>query len=279
MPRLAANLSTLFTEHPFLQRFSAAASEGFQGVEFLFPYEHAVAEIQSRLQEHGLHLVLFNTPPGDWHAGERGLASLPGRGDDFRRGVQQALEYAVRLGNRNLHVMAGLLRSDQDPDAHRAIYLENLAHAASEAASAGITVLIEPINPRDMPGYFLSRQAEAHAIRRELNVDNLKVQFDSYHCQIVEGDLTMSLRRDIAGIGHIQIAGVPDRHEPDLGEVNYAYLFEQLDTLGYPGWVGCEYHPRAGTRQGLGWARPYLRLTGTSPAADTPLPSHRGSIT
>lgn len=279
MPRLAANLSTLFTEHPFLQRFSAAANEGFQGVEFLFPYEHAVAEIQSRLQEHGLHLVLFNTPPGDWHAGERGLASLPGRGGDFRRGVQQALEYAVRLGNRNLHVMAGLLRSDQDPGAHRAIYLENLAHAASEAASAGITVLIEPINPRDMPGYFLSRQAEAHAIRRELNVDNLKVQFDNYHCQIVEGDLTMSLRRDIAGIGHIQIAGVPDRHEPDLGEVNYAYLFEQLDTLGYPGWVGCEYHPRAGTRQGLGWARPYLRPTGTSPAVDTPLPSHRGSIT
>jgi len=279
MPRLAANLSTLFTEHTFLQRFSAAASEGFQGVEFLFPYEYAVAEIQARLQEHGLHLVLFNTPPGDWRAGERGLASLPGRQDDFRRGVQQALEYAVGLGNRNLHVMAGLLRSGQDPHAHRAIYLENLAHAASEAASAGITILIEPINPRDMPGYFLSRQAQAHAIRSELNVDNLKVQFDSYHCQIVEGDLATSLRRDLAGIGHIQIAGVPDRHEPDLGEVNYAYLFEQLDTLGYPGWVGCEYHPRAGTRQGLGWARPYLRPTHAGPAADTPLPSHRGSIT
>lgn len=279
MPRLAANVSTLFTEHAFLQRFSAAAAEGFQGVEFLFPYAYAATEIQAQLQEHGLHLVLFNTPPGDWHAGERGLASVPGRQDEFRRGVQQALEYAARLGNRNLHVMAGLLRSGQDPDAHRAIYLENLAHAASEAASAGITVLIEPINPRDMPGYFLSRQAQAHAICSELNVDNLKVQFDSYHCQIVEGDLTMSLRRDLPGIGHIQIAGVPDRHEPDLGEVNYAYLFEQLDTLGYPGWIGCEYHPRAGTRQGLGWARPYLRSAPASPAAGNPLPSHQGSIT
>lgn len=264
MPRLAANLSMMYAEHPFLDRFKAAADDGFAGVEFLFPYEFAAADLKARLADHGLTQALFNAPPGDWEAGERGIASLPGREDEFRRGLDRALEYAAALGCRRLHVMAGLIRPDQDREAHRQAYLENLARAALAAAPAGITVVIEPINPRDMPGFFLNRQDEAQAICAEVGTDNLKVQFDIYHCQIVEGDIAMKLRRDMAGIGHIQIAGVPDRHEPDLGELNYPYLFERIDALGYAGWIGCEYRPKAGTSAGLRWARPYLCGTGHS---------------
>ncbi|APX77490.1 hydroxypyruvate isomerase [Achromobacter insolitus] len=258
MPRLAANLTMMYTEHPFLDRFKAAAGDGFTGVEFLFPYEFTAAELKSRLDGSGLEQALFNAPPGDWSAGERGIASLPGREGEFERGFDQALEYAAVLGNRKLHVMAGLIRPEQDRSAHREVYLKNLASAARAAASAGVTVVIEPINTRDIPGFFLNRQDEAQAICAEVGADNLKVQFDIYHCQIVEGDIAMKLQRDIAGIGHIQIAGVPDRHEPDLGELNYPYLFERIDALGYTGWIGCEYRPRAGTSAGLGWAHPYL---------------------
>ncbi|CAB3944044.1 2-oxo-tetronate isomerase [Achromobacter insolitus] len=258
MPRLAANLTMMYTEHPFLDRFKAAAGDGFTGVEFLFPYEFTAAELKSRLDGSGLEQALFNAPPGDWAAGERGIASLPGREGEFERGFDQALEYAAVLGNRKLHVMAGLIRPEQDRSAHREVYLKNLTSAARAAASAGVTVVIEPINTRDIPGFFLNRQDEAQAICAEVGADNLKVQFDIYHCQIVEGDIAMKLQRDIAGIGHIQIAGVPDRHEPDLGELNYPYLFERIDALGYTGWIGCEYRPRAGTSAGLGWAQPYL---------------------
>jgi hydroxypyruvate isomerase len=258
MPRLAANLTMMYAEHAFLDRFKAAASDGFQGVEFLFPYEFAAADLKARLQDNGLTQALFNAPPGDWAAGERGIASLPGREAEFQRGLDQALEYAAQLGNRSLHVMAGLIRADQNRAAHREVYLKNLAHAAAAAASAGITIVIEPINTRDIPGFFLNRQDDAQAICAEVGADNLKVQFDCYHCQIVEGDIAVKLQRDIAGIGHIQIAGVPDRHEPDLGELHYPYLFERIDALGYTGWIGCEYRPRAGTSAGLGWARPYL---------------------
>ncbi|ASC65134.1 hydroxypyruvate isomerase [Achromobacter denitrificans] len=258
MPRLAANLTMMYTEHPFLDRYAAAARDGFSGVEFLFPYEFAAAELKSRLEEHGLTQALFNAPPGDWAAGERGIASLPGREGEFERGFDQALEYAAALGNRSLHVMAGLIRPEQDRAAHREAYLKNLAAAARAAASAGITVVIEPINTRDIPGFFLNRQDEAQAVCAEVGAENLKVQFDIYHCQIVEGDIAVKLQRDMAGIGHIQIAGVPDRHEPDLGELNYPYLFERIDALGYAGWIGCEYRPKAGTSAGLGWARPYL---------------------
>ncbi|WFC68684.1 hydroxypyruvate isomerase family protein [Achromobacter denitrificans] len=258
MPRLAANLTMMYTEHPFLDRYAAAARDGFSGVEFLFPYEFAAAELKSRQEEHGLTQALFNAPPGDWAAGERGIASLPGREGEFERGFDQALEYAAALGNRSLHVMAGLIRPEQDRAAHREAYLKNLAAAARAAASAGITVVIEPINTRDIPGFFLNRQDEAQAVCAEVGAANLKVQFDIYHCQIVEGDIAMKLQRDMAGIGHIQIAGVPDRHEPDLGELNYPYLFERIDSLGYAGWIGCEYRPKAGTSAGLGWARPYL---------------------
>ncbi|MGV2898507.1 2-oxo-tetronate isomerase [Achromobacter sp. AGC78] len=258
MPRLAANLTMMYNEHPFLDRFQAAASDGFQGVEFLFPYDFAAADIRARLQDNGLTQALFNAPPGDWAAGERGIASLPGREDEFLRGLDQALGYAAQLGNRSLHVMAGLIRPDQDRAAHRAVYVRNLARAASAAASAGITVVIEPINTRDIPGFFLNRQDEAQAICAEVGAANLKVQFDCYHCQIVEGDIAVKLERDMAGIGHVQIAGVPDRHEPNLGELNYPYLFDRIDALGYAGWVGCEYRPKAGTRAGLGWAQAYL---------------------
>lgn len=258
MPRLAANLSMMYTEHAFLDRFKAAGQDGFSGVEFLFPYEFAAADIQSRLQAHGLTQALFNAPPGDWAAGERGIASLPGRESEFQRGLDQALEYAAVLGNRTLHVMAGLIQPGQDRAAHREVYLKNLESAANTAASAGITVVIEPINTRDIPGFFLNRQDDAQAICAEVGANNLKVQFDCYHCQIVEGDIAVKLKRDMAGIGHIQIAGVPDRHEPDLGELNYPYLFERIDALGYTGWIGCEYRPKAGTSEGLGWAQPYL---------------------
>jgi 2-dehydrotetronate isomerase len=197
--------------------------------------------------------VLFNAPPGDWEKGERGLASLPGREEDFRRSVERGLEYARVLGNRCLHAMAGLIAHTDDPARHRAAYVANLAWAARAAASIGVTVVIEPINTRNIPGYFLNRQEEAHAVCAEAGEPNLKVQMDLFHCQIVEGDLAMRIRRHIGGVAHMQIAGVPDRHEPDTGEVSYPYLFRLLDELGYAGWVGCEYHPRAGTSEGLGW--------------------------
>ncbi|MGN4154070.1 2-oxo-tetronate isomerase [Burkholderia gladioli] len=258
MPRFAANLSMMYTEHPFLERFAAAARDGFRAVEYLFPYDFAADELKARLADAGLVQALFNAPPGDWAAGERGFASLPGREDEFRRAFDTALDYARVLGNDKLHVMAGLLPAGADRARHREVYLRNLAHAADAARAAGILVVIEPINTRDMPGYFLNRQDDAQAICREVGAPNLRVQFDCYHCQIVEGDIAMKLKRDFAGIGHIQVAGVPERHEPDLGELNYPYLFELIDTLGYDGWIGCEYRPKAGTSEGLGWLRPYL---------------------
>jgi len=259
MPRFAANLSMMYTEHDFLDRFAAAAADGFQAVEYLFPYEYPAAEIKARLDANGLVQALFNAPPGDWAAGERGIATLPGREAEFRDGIGRALEYAAVLGNDRIHVMAGILPAGEDRAPRRARYLENLAYAARAAAAQGVTVLIEPINPRDMPGYFLTRQDHGQAVCKEVGADNLKVQFDCYHCQIVEGDLAVKLKRDFAGIGHIQIAGVPARHEPDLGELNYPYLFDVIDGLGYDGWIGCEYRPRAGTSAGLGWLKPYLK--------------------
>jgi len=258
MPRFAANLSMMYNEHAFLDRFAAAAADGFRAVEYLFPYEHPAAEIRARLDVNGLTQALFNAPPGDWAAGERGVAALPGREADFRDAFGRALEYAGVIGNEKVHVMAGLIPAGADRARCRATYLENLAFAARAAAAQGVTVLVEPINTRDMPGYFLNRQDDGQAICKEVGATNLKVQFDCYHCQIVEGDLAVKLKRDMASIGHIQIAGVPDRHEPDLGELNYPYLFDVIDGLGYDGWIGCEYRPRAGTSAGLGWLKPYL---------------------
>lgn len=251
MPKFAANLSWLYTELPFFERFEAAARDGFRAVEFLFPYEHSAVEIRSALLANGLEQVLFNAPPG--RSGERGLASLPDRVDAFRASIDQALEYTAVLGCARLHVMAGLVRDEASRFEQRESYLRNLAWACRRVAPSGVTVLIEPLNPRDVPAYLLRTQAEAHAVVDEVGAPNLKVQMDLYHCQIVEGDVSTKIRRHLAGIGHLQIAGVPDRCEPDVGELHYPYLFALLDELGYDGWVGCEYRPRNGTRNGLGW--------------------------
>ena len=270
MPRFAANLSLMYTELPFLERFGAAAQDGFEAVEYLFPYAFAPAELAARLRAHGLRQVLFNAPPGGtdaagvdaaWGAGTRGTACVPGREDEFRAGFALALDYAQALNCPRIHCMAGLLAPGTARETARATYLANLRWAAARAAQAGRTVLIEPINPRDMPGFFLNRQDEAHAIVQEVASPHLQVQMDLYHCQIVEGDLATKLRQYLptGRVGHLQIAGVPERHEPDLGELNYPYLFELIDTLSaegrWDGWVGCEYRPAGATSAGLGWLR------------------------
>lgn len=257
MPRLAANLSMLFTEVPFLDRFAAAAASGFRGVEFLFPYEYAPAELKERLDAHGLTQVLFNMPPGDWDGGERGLAALPGREGEFRDGVVEALRYAEALGCRRLHVMAGVVPAGADRAELEATYVRNLRHAAAEAAKIGRILTIEPINPIDMPGYFLTTQADARRFvgLADVQYDNLTVQLDFYHCQMTEGGLARALDAQWGILGHVQVAGMPDRHEPDSGEMDVGWLLDRLDALGYDGWVGCEYRPRAGTAEGLAWAR------------------------
>ncbi len=269
MPQFAANLSMMYTEHAFLDRFKAAADDGFDAVEFLFPYAHAASEIANRLADHGLAQVLFNAPPGDFAAGERGIACLAERRSEFHRGfLDQALPYALALKCPRLHVMAGLMPAGIERAELRAVYLENLAWAAREAAAAGIDVLIEPINKRDIPGYLLNRQDDAHETLDEIGAANLKVQMDLYHCQIVEGDVAMKLRKYLptGRVAHLQIAGVPDRHEPDRGELNHPYLFDLIDQLGWQGHIGCEYRPRAGTSAGLGWLRDYRTTAqGTTP--------------
>lgn len=255
MPRFAANLSMLYNEVPFLERFAAAAADGFKAVEYLFPYEYPPQEIVARLQAHGLVQALFNLPPGDWAAGERGMACHPGREAQFAQSVQDALPYAQATGCRHLHAMAGLLPAGVTPQQARATYVSNLRAAARVLAPHGITLLIEPINTRNMPGYFLNFQQQAHDVLADVGEPNLKVQMDFYHCQVMEGDLAKRLERHFAGVGHVQIAGVPDRHEPDTGEVAYGYLFDRLDALGYEGWIGCEYIPAGSTSAGLGWLR------------------------
>ena len=257
MPRFAANLSMLYNEHPFLDRFGAAARDGFEAVEFLFPYEFPAAELAARLAAHGLQQVLFNAPPGDWASNERGVACLPGREDEFRRGVERALDYARALNCPRIHLMAGLAPEGADRARLRQTYLANLAWAAAQARD--ITFVIEPINTRDIPRFFLNRQDEAHGVVAEVGAANLKVQMDLYHCQIVEGDLAKKIEAYVptGRVGHIQIAGVPERHEPDFGELNYPYMFELIDRLSYDGFIGCEYRPRGKTSDGLGWFAPY----------------------
>ncbi|WP_139826349.1 2-oxo-tetronate isomerase [Derxia lacustris] len=260
MANFAANLSMMYTEHAFLDRFAAAARDGFAAVEYLFPYVAPAGDLAVLLRDHGLKQVLFNAPPGDWDAGERGIASLPGREDEFRRAFAIALEYALVLDCPRIHVMAGLLPAGADAAEHarrRAVYVANLAWAAEQAATVRRDVLMEPINTRDIPGYFINRQDEAHAICLETGAANLKVQMDLYHCQIVEGDITAKLRALLptGRVAHLQIAGVPARNEPDEGDLNYPWLFRELDRLGYDGWIGCEYRPRADTSEGLGWLR------------------------
>lgn len=265
MPKFAANLSMLYPELPFLDRFEAAARDGFKAVEYLFPYAFDGAEIAARLKGNGLQQVLFNAPPGNWDAGERGLACLPGREAEYRAGITQALHYAGQLACPRIHVMAGLLPAGAERESLHGVYLENLRWAAQQALQHGVEVLIEPINLRDIPRFYLNRQEVAHALVAEVGAPNLKVQMDLYHCQIVEGDVAMKLRHylPLGEVGHIQIASVPERHEPDGGELNYAYLFALLDELAYNGWVGCEYRPArgmeaGGTSAGLGWVKSWL---------------------
>ena len=275
MPQFAANLSFLYSEHVFLDRFAAAARDGFQAVEFLFPYAYPAAQIRQQLDAHGLQLVLFNAPPAGadaasiasaWDRGERGTAALPGRESECAYGMRLAVDYALALACPRIHLMAGCLPPGAEHGAAQAAYLHNLAQAATLAAAAGLDVLIEPLNPRDVPGYFLNRQEQAYALLQTLGVPNLKVQMDLYHCQIVEGDVATKLRQYLptGTVGHIQIAGVPERYEPDQGELNYPYLLDLIDNLGYTGWVGCEYRPRrgsvpGGTSQGLSWRRAQTR--------------------
>jgi len=248
----------MYTEHSFLDRFSAAARDGFTAVEYLFPYEYPAAALATQLKENGLRQVLFNSPPGDWKAGERGIAALPGREQEFRDGFLLALEYASVLQCPRVHAMAGLVPAIVKREPLREVYVANLAWAAERALGAGVDLLIEPIAQRNIPGLFLNRQDEAHAIAAEIGAPNLKILMDLFHCQVEEGDLAMKIRKYLADatqtrVGHFQIAGVPERHEPDTGEVSYGYLFDLIDQLGYEGWIGCEYIPAAGTSQGLGW--------------------------
>jgi len=261
MPRFAANLSLMYAELPFLDRFAQAARDGFQAVEYLFPYDHPADVLHQRLVDHGLVQVLFNAPPGDWAAGERGLACLPERVAEFRDGLLRALDVATALQCPRIHVMAGLSPTGVERARLMATYADNLAWAAGRAAPLNIEVLIEPINPRDMPGYVLQRQQDAHDLVAAVGAPNVKVQMDLYHCQIVEGDLTTRLRQYLptGRVGHLQIAGVPDRHEPDRGEVNFDALFDVIDALGYDGFIGCEYKPRTGTVEGLGWRETLTR--------------------
>ena len=255
MPKLAANLSMMFQEHAFLDRFQAAADAGFKGVEFLFPYDFPAETINTRLKEAGLEQTLFNLPPGDWEAGERGFAAIPGREDTFGAALEKALDYAVTLDCPRLHVMSGLVPDGVSREACTETLIANLRQAAPIAAARGKTLIIEPINNIDIPGYFLNYQAQARSILEAVGADNVRLQFDLYHSQIMEGNLAVHLQDYLDLIEHIQIAGVPGRHEPDIGEINYRYLFDLMDELGYDGWVGCEYRPEAGTVDGLGWKR------------------------
>jgi hydroxypyruvate isomerase len=251
--RLCANLSMMFNEVPFLDRFQAASRAGFKGVEFLFPYEHKAEEIRSRLDANGLTQVLFNAPPGDWAAGERGTASLPERQTEFRDGIEQALDYAGVLGNRLVHVMAGIPGPNVSPVTAAAIYAANLAWAAERAHAAGVKIVIEPINHRDLPGFHLNTMAQGAAIVDAIGRDRIGLQFDFYHCQVTEGDVTKRMEALLPVIAHMQIADVPARNEPGTGEIGWDYVFRRIDAAGYAGWIGCEYRPAGETVAGLAW--------------------------
>lgn len=260
MPRFAANLSMMFNEVPFLDRFDAAAKAGFKAVEFLFPYEHSPDDVGERLHRNGLTQALFNLFPGDWNKGERGFAALPDRFADVQASVKQALPYAKATGVKRLHLMAGIADRN-DPKAVDA-FCRSVVWTAEALAKENIDLMLEPINPRDVPGYFLNDFDFAVGVINDLNMPNLKLQFDIYHRQIVHGDVTMALRKMMPMIGHIQIASVPSRNEPAGEELNYPFLFDELDRLGYGGFVGCEYRPKANTIDGLGWFAPYAAKTG-----------------
>lgn len=257
MPRFAANISLMFTELPFLDRFAAASKAGFKAVEFLFPYDFPAAEIATRLRDNGLSQVLFNGPPGDWTRGERGQAALPGRQAEFKEGFRKALDYAATLQCPRIHVMSGLAPAGVAHDAMTATLAANLAWAADLAVPAGVKPVIEPINHRDIPGFFLNTTDQAAAIIEAIGADRIGMQFDLYHCQITEGDIVTRVEKHLPLIAHMQVADNPGRNEPGTGEVNWRFVFDRIDALGYRGWIGCEYRPAGETIAGLGWFAPY----------------------
>ncbi len=255
MPRFAANLTMLFTELPFLDRFDAAARAGFQAVEFLFPYAFDANDIKARLDANGLQLVLHNLPAGDWDAGERGIACHPDRVEEFRAGVERAIAYAQTLGVKQLNCLVGKAPAGVPDSVLRETLVANLRHAAARLQAAGLRLLVEPINHYDIPGFYLSRTQQALDLLDEVGADNAFVQYDIYHAQRTEGELAATLQRHLARIGHVQLADNPGRNEPGTGEINYAFLFRHLDRIGYSGWVGCEYKPASTTEAGLGWLK------------------------
>lgn len=258
MTRFAANLSMLFNEVPFSERFAAAAAAGFRGVEYLFPYDYAVADLVDALRANDLVQVLHNLPAGDWAAGERGIACLPDRSEEFRAGLEQAIDYASALGCHRLNCLAGIRPEGLTESEVNATFVENLRHAAERLRATGITLLIEPINTRDIPGFFLCHTHQALAIINAVGADNLRLQYDIYHMQVMEGDLARTMELNLPRIAHLQLADNPGRHEPGSGEINFPFLFRRLDELGYDGWIGCEYKPATTTEAGLDWVRPYL---------------------
>lgn len=255
MPRFAANLSMLFTELPFLERFDAAAKAGFQGVEYLFPYDFSSAEIKAGLERNQLAQVLFNLPAGDWAKGERGLACHPGREEEFRAGVELAISYARVLGNTQVNCLAGICPQGADCASLENTFVNNLKYAADKLEAAGIKLVMEMINTRDIPGFYLNTTAQALAIQAKVGSSNLFLQYDIYHMQIMEGDLARTLQAQLPRINHVQLADNPGRNEPGTGEINYRFLFEHLERIGYQGWVGCEYKPLTTTEAGLGWLK------------------------
>jgi hydroxypyruvate isomerase len=257
MPKFSANLTFLFTDLPLLDRLAAAAKAGFKGVEYMSPYDEAKGDLAARLRDNGLTQVLFNLPAGNWGAGERGVAIFPDRVDEFRRGVHQAIDYAGALGCGLVNCIVGLTPKDADAHALRNTLVDNLAYAAAELAKANIKLLVEPINTRDIPGFYLTRTDQALRLIEDVGSDNLYVQYDIYHMQIMEGDLARTMEANLPRIAHIQLADNPGRNEPGTGEINYPFLFRHLDKIGYAGWIGCEYKPLTDTVAGLGWLKAY----------------------
>jgi len=253
MPKFAANLTMLFNEVDFLERFEKAASAGFEAVEFLFPYDYSAEDLRKRLDDNKLKLVLHNLPAGDWAAGERGIACHPDRVNEFREGVAKAIGYAKTLGVGQLNCLAGKLPAAVSPEQAHKTFVENLRFAAGELKKAGLRLLMEPINTYDIPGFFLNRTEQALAIQKEVGADNLFIQYDIYHAQRMEGELAANIKNHLDKIGHLQLADNPGRNEPGTGEINYAFLFKWIDSVGYKGWIGCEYKPKTTTEAGLGW--------------------------
>ncbi|HSE00320.1 MAG TPA: hydroxypyruvate isomerase [Burkholderiales bacterium] len=259
MPQFCANLTMLWNELAFMERFAAAAKAGFTGVEYLFPYEHDKNQLAAELKKHGLTQVLHNLPAGDWAKGERGIGCHPARAKEFQDGVAKAIEYATALGCKQVNCLAGIRPRGTDPNDARETFIRNLQYAAPRLKDAGIKLLIEPVNTRDIPGFFLCYSKQALDIITAVGSDNLFLQFDLYHAQVMEGDLARSIEANLKLIPHMQLADNPGRNEPGTGEINYPFLFAHMDRLGYSGWVGCEYKPKTTTDAGLGWIKPHLK--------------------